>query len=147
MRQSPVPYPTPTSASASAVMRGNRRVNTTPELQLRSTLHRLGLRFRKDYLVRVGHTRVHVDIAFPSEHLVVFVDGCFWHVCPKHGNVPTSNPEYWEAKLARNVTRDRSNTRALRRHGWSVLRIWEHTPPEAAARRVERKVQELRERG
>lgn len=142
-----MPYPEPTTTSASAVMRGNRRADTRPEILVRSALHRRGLRFRKDYSVELGRTRVRVDIAFPRERLAVFIDGCFWHSCPRHGKVPASNVDYWVPKLERNLERDRSNTTSLRRRGWAVLRLWEHVPPEAAAQRVERKVRELRERG
>jgi DNA mismatch endonuclease (patch repair protein) len=65
------------------------------------------------------------DFVFPAEKVAVFVDGCFWHGCPRHGRVPTSRMEYWAPKLARNAQRDRAVTRALRASGWTVLRIWE----------------------
>jgi DNA mismatch endonuclease, patch repair protein len=58
--------------------------------------------------------------------LAFFADGCFFHMCPKHGRVPDTNRKYWEPKLARNVSRDRAADRALRRHGYSVCRVWEH---------------------
>jgi len=65
------------------------------------------------------------DFVFREEKVAVFVDGCFWHGCPRHGRVPSSRLEYWGPKLARNVHRDRAVTRALRASGWTVLRIWE----------------------
>ena len=116
-------------------MRGNRRTDTGPELRLRSELHRRGLRFRKDFLVRAGETKVRPDIVFPRRRLAVFVDGCFWHSCPDHGTRPRANASYWSAKLARNTERDRTVNIGLSTEGWLVLRIWEHTPvPEAADR-------------
>jgi len=65
-------------------------------------------------------------VVFTRARLAVFVDGCFWHCCPDHGNTPRANSAYWEPKLARNVARDRAVDRALARHGWQVLRAWEH---------------------
>lgn len=66
------------------------------------------------------------DFVFRSAKVAVFVDGCFWHGCPKHGRNPTSNLEYWTAKLERNRNRDHTTNRLLRRSGWRVIRIWEH---------------------
>jgi len=66
------------------------------------------------------------DFAFPKCRLAVFVDGCFWHGCPKHFRKPRGNRKYWQEKLLRNQNRDRLVTKTLRRAGWRVLRIWEH---------------------
>lgn len=71
--------------------------------------------------------KVRPDFVFPKLKLAVFVDGCFWHGCPKHGTQPKGNAAFWKKKFTRNVARDRLVTRALRRAGWRVLRIWEHT--------------------
>jgi len=65
------------------------------------------------------------DFVFRAVKLAVFVDGCFWHGCPKHATRPANNWEFWNAKLARNAQRDRAVTRALRASGWKVLRVWE----------------------
>lgn len=66
------------------------------------------------------------DFAFPALRLAVFVDGCFWHCCPKHKTRPQSNKEFWEKKLETNRRRDREVNRELKKRGWLVLRIWEH---------------------
>ena len=66
------------------------------------------------------------DFIFPTLKLAVFVDGCFWHSCSRHGRKPKGNAEFWQRKLSRNKTRDRLVTRTLRTRGWRVLRIWEH---------------------
>jgi DNA mismatch endonuclease (patch repair protein) len=66
------------------------------------------------------------DFVFPKLKLAVFVDGCFWHGCPKHGTQPKNNATYWRFKIARNQSRDQLVTRKLRALGWRVLRIWEH---------------------
>lgn len=108
-------------------MKGNRRTDTRPEVRLRSRLHAQGLRFRKDYPIRGANISVRPDIVFTRARVAVFVDGCFWHVCPEHGRIPGGrNAAYWEAKLRRNMDRDRANTSALIEMGWRVVRIWEH---------------------
>lgn len=117
-------------------MRGNRRIDTRPEVRLRSELHRRGLRFRKNHTIVTTDLRVQADIVFPRQRLVAFVDGCFWHSCPQHGTQPRSNTRYWSEKLARNIARDRRVDVALRRAGWKVIRVWEHEPAEQAAGRV-----------
>jgi DNA mismatch endonuclease (patch repair protein) len=58
--------------------------------------------------------------------VAVFVDGCFWHCCPRHAHTPQSRVAYWVSKLARNKSRDCFVTQALCQKGWRVLRIWEH---------------------
>jgi DNA mismatch endonuclease (patch repair protein) len=65
------------------------------------------------------------DFVFRAAKLALFVDGCFWHGCPRHGRVPDSRREYWLPKLARNKARDRAVSRALRTAGWRVVRLWE----------------------
>ena len=67
------------------------------------------------------------DFVFRRERLAVFVDGCFWHGCPKHGTKPKGNAAFWKKKFARNQARDRLVNCTMRRTGWRVLRIWEHT--------------------
>lgn len=117
-------------------MRSNRRTDTGPERELRSALHRAGLRFRKDYRVNLPGMRVRVDVAFPRQKLAVFVDGCFWHRCPQHATDPKINSDFWERKLRQNAERDREVNATLGAAGWTVLRIWEHEAPGAAADRV-----------
>lgn len=78
------------------------------------------------------------DFVFPQRRLAVFVDGCFWHGCPKHATQPKNNAAFWLEKLCRNRARDRLVTRTLRAQGWTVLRIWEH----ALTRKHERRLME-----
>ncbi len=138
-------YPHPSSPAATAVMKGNRKRDTRPEVALRSALHATGARFRCDYAVRVGARRpVRLDIAFTRVKVAVFVDGCFWHSCPDHGTTPTTNHTYWQPKLARNVERDREVDEALIAEGWLPLHVWEHEDPVEAANRVARVVDERR---
>lgn len=66
------------------------------------------------------------DFIFPKLKLAIFVDGCFWHGCPKHATQPKNNRMFWRRKLSANRRRDSVVNRALRKAGWRVLRIWEH---------------------
>jgi DNA mismatch endonuclease (patch repair protein) len=66
------------------------------------------------------------DFYFPDLHLALFIDGCFWHQCPRCSKLPTQNDVFWAEKLSRNVRRDRRIRRALNRAGISVCRLWEH---------------------
>jgi DNA mismatch endonuclease (patch repair protein) len=66
------------------------------------------------------------DFVFPKQKVALFVDGCFWHGCPKHSNMPQNNREFWVNKLQGNKVRDKLVTRELRKMGWKVVRVWEH---------------------
>ncbi len=116
-------------------MQGNRSRDSKPELELRSALHVLGLRFRKHVRPLPG-VRADVDVAFPRERVAVCMDGCIWHGCPEHGMRPTTNTEYWISKIARNVARDRRNDGLFEGAGWLLIRIWEHEEPSEAASRI-----------
>jgi len=117
-------------------MRAVRRRDTKPERELRSALHRRGLRFRVDYAISVDGRSPRPDIAFTRDRIAIFVDGCFWHGCPEHAQRPKSNTAYWGPKLARNVERDAEQTAKLEGAGWTVLRVWEHEPLDAVVDRV-----------
>lgn len=68
----------------------------------------------------------HPDFIFPKKRIALFVDGCFWHGCPKHGRIPSTNRSYWTDKISANKKRDIRVRRLLRADGWVVLRLWEH---------------------
>jgi len=121
-------YPRPSSPAVTRVMKAVRRVDTSPEVKLRSALHRGGYRFRKDMALVVGGQRCRPDIVFTRQMVAVFVDGCLWHSCPYHGHQPRLNTDYWQPKLRRTRERDKAETEALRASGWEVIRIWEHMP-------------------
>jgi DNA mismatch endonuclease (patch repair protein) len=95
----------------------------------RSTEQRLATLFRAHHIT--GWRR-HLplpgrpDFAFRRLKLAVFVDGCFWHGCPRHGTLPKQNRRFWRQKIDRNRERDRDVSRELRRSGWRVVRVWEH---------------------
>ena len=66
------------------------------------------------------------DIVFSRFKIAVFIDGCFWHGCPHHCRMPSSNVNYWNNKIEKNKIRDKKITKALKMKGWQVIRIWEH---------------------
>nr|WP_300600513.1 hypothetical protein [uncultured Nocardioides sp.] len=82
-------------------------------------------------------TRRRADLVFGRARVAVYLDGCFWHVCPAHGNWPRANAAWWRAKLERNVARDRETDKRLEAEGWLSLRIWEHEDPAGAASRIQ----------
>lgn len=125
-----------TDAATSARMSRQRRAHTAPELALRRELHRRGLRYFVDRAPLRGQRR-RADVVFPRRRVAVYVDGCFWHRCPQHATAPKNNAEWWAAKLAGNVARDRATDAQLEAAGWQVVRVWEHEDPAAAADRVQ----------
>lgn len=121
-------------------MANQKRRNTGPEMALRSALHRRGLRYRLHRQIVPG-TRRGADLVFPRARVAVFVDGCFWHLCPIHGvRDHRVNGWYWPAKLERNRQRDEDTNRRLQEAGWTVVRVWEHEDAELAADEIRRVV-------
>ena len=118
-------------------MKNQRIADTKPESEIARACFRLGLRYRKN--VEIPEAKTRADLVFPRHKLAVFVDGCFWHGCPRHYKTPKTRSEWWDAKIDRNKTRDAKKTRKLRRLGWKVVRVWEHVEPEKAAMKIYRK--------
>ena len=81
-----------------------------------------GFRFRKNARDLMGKP----DISIKKYKVVIFVDSCFWHQCPIHGNTPENNRDFWEEKLAANKERDKKVTNYYEEEQWTVIRIWEH---------------------
>ncbi|RZI98660.1 MAG: DNA mismatch endonuclease Vsr [Brevundimonas sp.] len=125
-----MPGPTPTEwtdppvdPKRSEIMRNVRGKNTTPELKVRSALHRAGYRFRLHRQDLPGRP----DIVMSSRRVVVFVHGCFWH---RHegcraASSPSTRVQFWKEKFARNVQRDHKNISDLNNSGWVVHIVWE----------------------
>jgi len=88
---------------------------------------------------RIAGWRRHLDLpgkpdfAFPKLKVAIFVDGCFWHFCPRCTKTPKQNVKYWTEKKRRNKSRDRKVSRQLNDEGWLVLRFWEHALVNDAA--------------
>lgn len=127
------------SDAARRTMRGNRRRDTAPEMAVRRLLHAEGLRYRIDYQP-VPTLRRRADVVFTKRRLAVFIDGCYWHGCPAHGSLPSTNRDYWASKIAANRLRDEDTTLRLTDAGWEVARYWEHESPIDIAADVVRRV-------
>lgn len=117
-------------------MQGNRSRDTKPELAVRRIVHARGLRYRVNAQADPRLRRT-ADLLFTRAKVAVFIDGCFWHGCPKHHRTPSANAGYWSDKIARNISRDIDTTEWLTSAGWTVLRFWSHESPLAVADRVQ----------
>jgi DNA mismatch endonuclease (patch repair protein) len=96
--------------------------NRTTELRLVALFRREGITSWRRSQNLFGKP----DFVFPRQRVAVFVDGCFWHGCPRCYRRPATHRGYWGAKVQRNKERDREVSRVLRAKGWAVVRIWEH---------------------
>src|ERR1700740_1196337 len=105
--------------------------NRSTEWDFRLVLVRAGLR---GWLLHPNQVFGTPDFYFPSKRVAVFIDGCFWHGCPKCYRLPGDNRPYWKRKMLSNRLRDRTRTRELRPRNWHVLRIWEHSLESKAGR-------------
>ena len=98
--------------------------NRSTERKFRMALVRAGLR---GWILHAQGIFGCPDIYFPRQKVAVFLDGCFWHGCPKCGHIPKTNRAFWRTKIARNQKRDKQANNQLRVKGTSVIRIWEHS--------------------
>jgi DNA mismatch endonuclease (patch repair protein) len=127
------------STQAGRHLAGRKKRDTAPEVRLRQALHAQGARFRLQRQLAKGCTP---DIVMPGRRLAIFVDGCFWHGCPKHGRKsPFTGPnaELWIDKMERNRMRDKRASAVAQSLGWQVERVWEcevRERPEATAIRL-----------
>lgn len=114
--------PPATNEQVRKSMKGNKRANTKPELLVRARLREAGLGgYRLQWKVP-GRP----DVAWPGKKTALFINGCFWHRCPRcKPRMPKSNVEYWVVKFQRNVERDERSVAELEALGWKVHVIWE----------------------
>jgi DNA mismatch endonuclease (patch repair protein) len=122
-----------------------RQKNTLAEAVLRRELHARGLRYRIHVPVLTKPRRV-ADVALNGLRVAIFVDGCFWHGCPLHATWPKRNAEFWRAKILANQERDRDTDERLHSQGWMVVRVWAHEPPDQAAGRIAKIIEERKAR-
>lgn len=96
---------------------------TKPEIFVRKYLFSKGLRYRKNVEKLPGKP----DIVLPKYKTVIFINGCFWHShkdCKK-SELPTTNTEFWRAKISKNIIRDAKNIQDLERMGYKVITVWQ----------------------
>jgi DNA mismatch endonuclease (patch repair protein) len=111
-----------TKEQRSKNMSAIRSKETKLEIMVRKELWKRGIRYRKNVRDLFGNP----DIAIKKYKLAVFLDSCFWHCCPIHFRKPSSNTDFWDKKLRRNIIRDKEVTEYYARKGWAILRFWEH---------------------
>lgn len=105
----------------SKIMASVRTSGGTTERKMEKLLRLRGVRgYRKQW-----HVAGKPDFAWTKSKVALFVDGCFWHGCPRCDRPSKSNKAFWKAKVVSNQRRDRRVSRKLRKEGWSVLRVWE----------------------
>lgn len=92
------------------------------ENKVSRALWKKGYRFRKNHKTMFGKP----DISIKKYKIVIFIDSCFWHACPIHGNRPKSNRNFWDKKLARNKRRDLEVNNYYKDKNWNIKRVWEH---------------------
>jgi DNA mismatch endonuclease, patch repair protein len=136
-----VSFPDNTFAARAGV-RGNRRKDTAFERDVRRRLWAAGMRYRVDYSPIVDRRRK-ADIVFIGARIAIFLDGCFWHMCPDHCRMGKDSTGFWQEKLEANARRDLNTSAMYEAEGWAVLRFWEH---EDVASVVERVMEALRSR-
>lgn len=134
----------PTSAAVRERMKRQPKADTKPETLLQEQLERLGIDGYTKNVQPLEDLRRTADLGFEAEKLAVFVDGCFWHGCPQHSRDTKSNTKWWREKIENNQRRDTETTSRLQAAGWTVERVWEHEPPEQAARRIADVLAEMR---
>lgn len=120
-------------------MTRQKRTGTKPELALRKALHARGFRYKVDHKPEPDIHRS-ADMVFVAARVIVFLDGCFWHGCEIHSRDTKSNTLWWREKIDANKQRDAETTKLLEERKWTVIRVWEHEPIDAAADRVEQAV-------
>ena len=120
----------------SEIMGCVKQKDTAPELTVRKILHKLGYRFRLHRKDLPGKP----DIVLPKHKAIILVHGCFWHghSCRK-GKLPSSNAEFWQQKISKNIQRDHDTIDKLLDSGFRVLVVW-----ECQTRNVDDLVKQLR---
>lgn len=131
------PPPEPSSVAVSKSMRGNRGRDTKPELELRKLLREAGY---PGYRLHWRKAPGRPDLAYPGRKVAIFVNGCFWHRCPKcQPAEPKAHSDFWRRKFELNAERDERKTRELEGSGWRVIIVWEcelRDDPDAVVARV-----------
>lgn len=103
------------------IMASIRGKNTKPEIIVRKGLWNRGFRYRLNHKRLPGHP----DLVLRKYRTCVFVNGCFWHGHEGCSKIPSTNREFWEAKIRRNKERDIEAQKELVKMGWHCITVWE----------------------
>lgn len=111
------------NAAVSKTMKGNKKEDTKPELIIRRRLREAGY---TGYRLHWKNAPGHPDICFPGRKIAIFINGCFWHSCPRCNiPIPSHNNAYWMQKLEHNKKRDLEELNQLNSEGWTTIVLWE----------------------
>ncbi len=124
--------PSPKSKAVSERMRRVRTKRTAVENRARSVLRLEKVKYKGNVKTLPGSP----DLVLKEFDLAIFVNGCFWHGCPRCYTPPKHNRKWWNKKIAGNRRRDRRVTRQLRAQGYSVVHLWEHDTDERMRVRI-----------
>lgn len=125
----------------SKIMSSVKSTNTGPEIIFRKALFSKGIRYRTNFRGVKGSP----DIGLLKNKIAIFIDGCFWHKCPRCFRPPESNKEYWLKKVNKNKARDKKVNAELRNNGWKVIRIWEHEIRNSLDETVEKTAKKIKD--
>lgn len=106
----------------SEIMSRVKSRDSTLETAFCKNLWKLGFRYRKNSPKYFGKP----DLVLSKFKTVIFIDSCYWHGCETHCRVPSSNKDYWVAKIQKNRHRDFEVNQYYQNRGWQINRIWEH---------------------
>ncbi|MCE5203030.1 MAG: very short patch repair endonuclease [Coriobacteriales bacterium] len=138
------PAPEASSEAVSRSMKGNRGKNTRPEMELRRLLRAAGY---PGYRLHWKEAPGHPDIAYPGRKVAIFVNGCFWHRCPRcDPPLPKRNQDFWMRKFQLNRERDQRKLEELVSAGWTVMVVWECELAGDTSELVRRLVEKLETR-
>ena len=131
----------PSTPEVSERMRRIRTSRTSAELKVEKILRRLRIRYRRNVKGLPGRP----DFLLVDYQIAVFVDGCFWHGCPRCFSGTRQNREWWAKKILENQKRDRRCDAAARRGGLKVLHLWEHDDSDRCEKRIKRAITSIAE--
>lgn len=127
----PINHPR-TTPDVSARMKRVRTSRTSAEREVEKVLRRVGLRYKRNTKSLPGTP----DFLIKEENLAVFVDGCFWHGCPRCFSGTKRNRKWWNEKILANKRRNKRVDARLRKLGYRVIHIWEHDPQSRVSKRL-----------
>ena len=107
----------------SDIMSKIKAKDTAPEKSVCTLLRKLNCKFTKNNNTLLGNP----DIIINNQKKVIFVNGCFWHGhkgCNRYKR-PSTNKNFWNTKLDKNIQRDKLIRKRLNIQKYRVLTVWQ----------------------
>jgi len=102
----------------SKIMSSIKSSGTKPEIKIKKSIRGLGFSYQPKM-------KGSPDFVNKKARIALYLQGCFWHACPKHYKLPKTNKDYWSKKIKRNLERDKKNFSFLKKKGYKIIKIWE----------------------